>query len=96
MVTIATIVTSFLLKKLQSSNSDFNNTVLFAVPTRKNYSKKSTINQQYSSNQKLYGATLTLTVSKGLIHFTLQQYAISESFDNFKAQACMFTRDHPR
>ena len=40
MVTIATIVTSFLLKKLYSSYSDFNNSVLFAVATRKNYSNK--------------------------------------------------------
>ena len=35
MVTIATIETSFLLKKLPSSNSDRSNLVLFAVPTRK-------------------------------------------------------------
>ena len=35
MVTIATIVTSFLLKKLHSSSSDFNNSVLFAFLTHK-------------------------------------------------------------
>ena len=41
MVTIATIETSFLLKKLHSSNSDRNNLVVHAVPTRKIIKKKS-------------------------------------------------------
>ena len=39
MVTITTIATSFLFAKLHSSNSNFNNSVMFAVPTCKNYSK---------------------------------------------------------
>ena len=59
MVTIATIVTSFLLKKLHSSNSDFNNSVLFAVSTRKNYSKNSPKISSIPQIKKLYGATLT-------------------------------------
>ena len=59
MVTIATMVTSFLLKKSHSSNSNFYNSVLFAVPTRKNYSKNSPKINDIPQIKKLLGATLS-------------------------------------
>ena len=41
MVTIAIAMTSSLLRNLHLSDSDFYNSGLFAVPTRKSYLKKS-------------------------------------------------------